>query len=144
MVSHNFAMQSAFIVMKVERRRYKGEHMAAISPKAWKFCYGHWEEIEDILCFEGSDDKYQRIELAGYDVRKAIVLGRWGSKLRISIYLETLKAYYQDKNVKKPQYPYYVSISFFYQHKSIYVVDFPSLFLLLSQIYPLFIAEQIR
>jgi hypothetical protein len=112
------------------------------SQRAWRFYHGLWEEIEDIVGLEKADNKYEQIKLAGYNVDKAITFGEVGSKFRIEIYAETLKAYYNDKSAKKPLYPYFISVSLIYQQKYIYVVDFPSLFLLLHQLYPMLTLQQ--
>jgi hypothetical protein len=106
--------------------------------KAWKFDSGQWEIIDDIrmlFCYtNGISAPEEMFYLTGYNYHSSLTLGIWGLPFYIDVHTKYSKTQYKGKPVEKALYPYYVAVFFADHYESIYVVDFPSLLILLSQV----------
>jgi hypothetical protein len=106
--------------------------------KAWKFDRGHWEIIDHPMSAyddrENLDSPEDMFYLAGYNANSSLTLGRWGLAFHVDVHLPYPRSSYKDKPISKPKYPYFVSIFLVVEYVPIYVVDFPSLLMLLHQV----------
>ena len=106
--------------------------------RAWKYNRGSWEEIDDLLWpfydNENPNSHEENFLLAGYDYNSNLTLGRWGLSFHVDVHFPTPPFAHVGRPVVKPLYPYYVHIFLVCEYIPVYVVDFPSLLMLLNQV----------
>ncbi len=106
--------------------------------KAWQFDRGHWELIDHLVWayydHENLDSPEEMFYLAGYNANSSLTLGKWGLSFHVDVHLPYPKTSYGGKPVAKPKYPYFVLIFLVVEYVPVYVVDFPSLLMLLNQV----------
>jgi hypothetical protein len=106
--------------------------------KAWKYDRGHWELIDHLILDyedrESRDGLEDMFYLAGYNANSSLTLGRWGLPFYVDVHLPYPQTVYKGKPVAKPRYPYFIAIFLVVEFIPIYVVDFPSLLMLLHQV----------
>ena len=103
-----------------------------LSARAWKFDRGAWSEIqEDIftqVARKQAEDVADALGRAGYGSKPVTKLGS------VDHYGFAAELYTAAVGGKTPEYPYYVMVSLGPDIECIYITDFPSLALFLSQI----------
>ncbi len=101
--------------------------------KTWKFNRGSWSTTEDTIYSQrDKDENLSEEEVyrnAGYEPLSLIELGEGGSSFQTEVYIAI-----QSKDPPIAKTPYVAVISLTTETQVIYITDFPSLIMLLSQL----------